>query len=188
MRVTESGDFLSVEQNGWFCFSPPPADVVRRVIEFYNTRLDHYFYTPDAAEIAAIEAGSVGPDWVRTGEGFYADVQPGCKFAVDTPVYRFAGIPGTGRSSHFFTRDCAECSLVDKSGKWSFEGLPFWAAPVSSDGGCAAAPASVALLRLWRPFGDSSHRFTTHPAIAAEMVAKGWVDEGPAMCLRGPAQ
>jgi hypothetical protein len=156
-------------------------------VEFYNARLDHYFYTADDGEIAAIAAGSVGADWTRTGSGFHVDVAPGCKFFSDSPVYRFAGVPGRGPSSHFFTLDRAECSVVDRSGQWSFEGLPFWAAPPAADGTCAA-PAFVPLLRVWRPFGESNHRFTTDPAIVTQMVARGWVAEGTAMCVRGSAQ
>jgi hypothetical protein len=41
----------------------------------------------------------------------------------------------------------------------------------------------VPLYRVWRPFGDSNHRFTTDRAVVATMVAQGWVDEGPAMCV-----
>ena len=42
------------------------------VVEMYNARLDHYFLTHDAQEIAAIEAGNAGPGWSRTGFGFKA--------------------------------------------------------------------------------------------------------------------
>jgi hypothetical protein len=185
-RLIETGDFAAVNRNGWACFSPPPADVVARVVEFYNARLDHYFYTADAGEIAAIEAGVAGPGWTRTGEGFYADVAPGCKFDPDSPVYRFAGIPGRGPSSHFFTRDRAECDVVNRTGQWSFEGLPFWAGEVHADGTCGDRRDQVALLRAWRPFGDSNHRFTTDPRIVAETVNRGWVAEGPVMCVRLP--
>ena len=42
---------------------------------------------------------------------------------------------------------------------------------------------NVPLYRVWRPFGDSNHRLTTDRAVVAQMVAQGWVDEGPAMCV-----
>jgi hypothetical protein len=184
-RVLQSGAFASAGQNQWICMSPPPMDRVAPVVEFYNTRLDHYFYTADAGEIGAIEAGRVGPEWMATGGRFFADVEPGCKFLPDRPVFRFTGVPGSGPSSHFFTIDRAECSVVRKTGQWSFEGLPFWAAPVAPDGTCSQTNL-VPLIRIWRPFGDSNHRFTTDPAIAAQMAAKGWTVEGPAMCVRRP--
>jgi hypothetical protein len=41
----------------------------------------------------------------------------------------------------------------------------------------------VPLYRLWRPFGDSNHRFTTERSVVSEMVARGWVEEGATMCV-----
>jgi hypothetical protein len=182
-RVRSTGDFAGVSLNGRVCFAPSPPDVVVPVVEFYNTRLDHYFYTPDAGEIAAIEAGRVGEGWVRTGLSFHADAAPGCPFQADTPVYRFAGVPGAGPSSHFFTRDRTDCHVVNASGQWAFEGLPFWAAPLAADGSCGRADR-VPLHRIWRPFGETNHRFTTDLSVVGQMVDQGWVAEGPAMCVR----
>jgi hypothetical protein len=181
----ETRDFTSLGPNGRGCFTTPPGDFEASFIEFYHSGLDHYFYTGDAGEIAAIDAGKVGP-WKRTGESFRAVVSPGCPFASgDTPVYRFFGTPGRGPNSHFFTRDRAECRAVDKSAQWDFEGLPMWASALKADSTCP--PARVPLYRIWRPFGDSNHRFTTSRAVVAQMVAKGWIDEGAAMCVRSPA-
>jgi hypothetical protein len=184
-QVRSTGDFPSVSPNGRVCFAPAPPDVVARVVEFYNGRLDHYFYTPDAGEIAAIDAGRVGAGWVRTGLSFHADVAPGCPFQPDTPVYRFAGVPGTGPSSHFFTRDRAECHSVKSGGQWTFEGLPFWAAPLAQDGSCARADM-LPLHRVWRPFGETNHRFTTDLSVVGQMVDQGWIAEGAAMCVSRP--
>jgi hypothetical protein len=116
-QVRAAHVFASVELNGRMCFTTPPPDRLAAVVDFYNTALDHYFYTADAGEIAAIESGAVGPGWTRTGETFDADVAPGCPSSIDTPVYRFAGTPGKGPSSHFFTRDRAECYVVKSSGQ-----------------------------------------------------------------------
>jgi hypothetical protein len=192
-RLLESGEFLSVSRNGHACFDPSPFDSVTTFVEYYHAGLDHYFYTADLIEIAAIDAGKVGP-WTRTGKSFQAVRYPGCiPTSSDTIVYRFSGIPGKGPSSHFFTRDRAECRVVDKSAQWLLEGVPFYAAPPNVDGTCPpstsvypAAPR-IALYRVWRPFGDSNHRFTTDHAIVAAMVAKGWVDEGIAMCVASPS-
>lgn len=157
------------------------------LVEFFNAQLDHYFYSGDAGEIAAIEAGKVGMGWARTGGGFTAYARPYC--LVDSKLsaaYRFHGIPGVGPNSHFFTRDRAECYAVDRSEKWSLEGVPFWVGAVNADGHCDSEPASnitfVPLYRAWRPFGDSNHRFSTDRAVIDAMVAKGWVDEGMVMC------
>ncbi len=40
------------------------------VIEFYNANLDNYFITADSNEAAAIDGGSAGPGWSRTGSTF----------------------------------------------------------------------------------------------------------------------
>jgi hypothetical protein len=184
-RLLESGEFVGVSRNGYACLSAPPPDAVVSFVEFYHAGLDHYFYTSDLVEIAAIEAGNVGP-WVRTGKAWNAVRHPGCvPSSVDTTVYRFSGIPGKGPSSHFFTRERAECYAVDKSGPWLLEGVPFYAAPADAAGSCPAE--RIPLYRAWRPFGDSNHRFTTDRAVVAEMAAKGWVDEGVAMCVRPPS-
>lgn len=183
IRLYETGDFTSLGPNGRGCFMPTAS--VAAFIEFYHAGLDHYFYTSDAGEIAAIDAGKVGP-WLRTGEGFRAVTAVECPGAFDeTPVYRFYGRPGAGPNSHFFTRDRAECRAVDKSSQWDFEGVTMWATTVKADGSCAQG--NVPLYRVWRPFGVSNHRFTTSRSLVAQMVAKGWVDEGAAMCVRPAA-
>jgi hypothetical protein len=97
-RVDATGDF-QVSRNGWVCFAPSPPDSVARVVEFYNADLDHYFYTADSGEIAAIDAGRVG-NWRKTGKSFAATVALGC-MGSQPAVYRFAGVPGKGPSSHF---------------------------------------------------------------------------------------
>jgi serine protease len=180
-RLMESGDFLGVSQNGYACLSAPPPDAIASFVEYYHPGLDHYFYTSDLIEIAAIDAGRVGA-WSRTGKTWSAVRHPGCvPTSANTTVYRFSGIPGRGPSSHFFTRDRNECQAVDKSAQWLLEGVPFYAAAANADGSCSAG--RVPLFRVWRPFGDSNHRFTTEKAIVAEMTAKGWIDEGVAMCV-----
>lgn len=166
------------------CFSAPPADQMAKFVEFYHPGLDHYFYTGDAGEIAAVDARAVGP-WVRTGKSFDAVTTIGCwQGRTERSVYRFYGTPGKGPDSHFFTRDRAECYAIDRSGQWSLEGVPFYANAVGPDGTCSGG-RGTALYRTWRPFGDSNHRFTTDRAVVDEMRGKGWIDEGTVMCLTG---
>lgn len=188
-RLAKAGVMATLSRNGRACLSPPPLDAIAQFVEFYHAGLDHYFYSGNVGEIVDIEAGKVGPGWARTGKSFRAVTEPGCHYSTtDTVVYRFFGIAGVGPNSHFFTRDRAECSTVDKSGQWSFEGLPFFATQPRGDGTCPApfAQTRVPLYRVWRPFGDSNHRFTTDVAVVAEMVGRGWVSEGPAMCVLPP--
>jgi hypothetical protein len=188
-RLVRSGAFASLARNGYACFATSPPDTIAKVEEFFHAGLGQYHYAGDAAEIAAIDAGRVGP-WTRTGQSFRVVAEPGCRpSAVDTVVYRFHGRPAAGIGAHFFTRDRAECHAVNASARWEFEGVAFRAAPLLPDGTCAApAPQSrVPLYRVWRPFGDSTHRLTTDRAVVAQMVAQGWVDEGAAMCVLPPS-
>jgi|MudIll2142460700_1097286.scaffolds.fasta_scaffold217827_2 hypothetical protein len=47
-----------------------------------------------------------------------------------------------------------------------------------------ADAGEIPLYRVWKPFGDSNHRFTSERAAVEEMTATGWVDEGIATCVR----
>jgi hypothetical protein len=180
MRAT--GEFRYAQANGYACFAPSPPDRFGDVVEFHHAVLDHYFYTSDASEIAGLDDGSGAKGWVRTGESFHALVQPGCVLErTEQAAYRFYGKPGVGPSSHFFTVDRAECKLVGDSGAWLYESAPFWASPIDGSGACLAG--GVPLYRVWKAFGDSNHRFTTSRAVVAHMLSRGWIDEGPAMCV-----
>lgn len=180
-RLQQTGEFDYVAPNNRNSCFIPPADTIAVFLEFYNSDLDHYFYSGNAQEIADIDAGKVGR-WVRTGKSFRAVTAIGCIAGrTEGWVYRFYGTPGKGPNSHFFTRDRAECYVVDKSGQWSLEGVPFYANTPSVNADCDGR--GLPLYRLWRPFGDSNHRFTTETSIIFEMVQKGWVNEGLAMCL-----
>ena len=182
--LQDTGEFDHAGRNGMFCFATSPGNFVGDFVEFYNTPLDHYFYTAAASEIAAIEAGQVGPGWARTGQSFRGVVVPGCP--MDWSVaYRFTGRPNVGPSTHVFTIDRRECRKLADDGLWLFEGVPLFATPVPRDGVCQGT-TDVPLHRLWKPFGVSNHRFTTDPAIVAATVARGWVHEGPVMCVPRP--
>ena len=181
-RLRQTGEFAYLATSDRnTCFSTPPSDTPATFIEFYNPELDHYFYSGNASEIVDIDAGKVG-HWIRTGENFVALEMLGCFYGrSESVVYRFYGIPGRGPNSHFLTTDRAECYAVEKSGQWSLEGVPFYANTPASDGTCAGRGSP--LYRVWRPFGDSNHRFTTKLSIVDAMKAQGWVVEGLAMCL-----
>lgn len=181
-RVRAQPEIASAYPNGRACLAAPPPDALANVVEFHHAELDQYFYSADAGEIAAVDAGRVGAGWVRTGQTFRVDIQPGCPFTSDTPVYRFAAAPGGATGAHVFTRDRAECHVVNASRQWDFEGVPFWASVAGSDGRCPVD--RVPLTRIWRPFGASTHRYTTNPEVANAMTVLGWIVEGTTMCVR----
>ena len=159
--------------------------VTATVIEFYNTNLDNYFITSNGAEAAAIDGGSAGPGWGRTGNLFNFNA------GGDTPVCRFYGGIAPGPNSHFYTVSTAECNALKalqattpaSQPRWNFEGLDFVSA-VPANGACPAGKTPV-----YRAYNngltrrvDSNHRITTNQAGIAAVVARGWVNEGVVMC------
>lgn len=168
-------------------FPPKPAS---RVIEFYNSTLDHYFITADANEAAAIDKGSAGPGWIRTGFTFVAD--------GDTPVCRFYGSQSPGPNSHFYTADANECSRLKEiqahtpatERRWNFEGLDFNVTlPVTNQFGhtfCREFSIYRAYNNGFARGIDSNHRYTDSPTEIERMKQRGWIDEGVVMCYPVP--
>jgi len=182
--LERTGELERVHPNHLLCFATPPGDRSGRVIEYYHAGFDTYFYTVDADEAALLDAGEAIKGWTRTGLGFDVLVMPGCPIGrKEQAAYRFWGKPGVGPSSHVFTVQRDECRIVHKSGAWLYESSPFWATPPNSRGACTDA-TELALHRLWRPWGESNHRFTTDGAVVEQMQAKGWIHEGVRMCVR----
>ena len=153
------------------------------VLEFYNTNLDHFFITADASEAAAIDNGSAGPGWSRTGYNF--------KSGGNTAVCRFYGSQSPGPNSHFYTVDASECAYLkqlqastpDTEKRWNFESLDFDSTP-PLNGACPGGTQPV-----YRAYNngftrdiDSSHRITGSLTALQEVVTRGWRDEGMVMC------
>jgi hypothetical protein len=153
------------------------------VVEFYNTILDNFFITANAAEQAAIQGGSAGPGWIVTGNAFSA--------GGPSLVCRFYGSITPGPNSHFYTIDPAECQeLKDLQAstpatlkRWNFESNDF-ASAKTVGGGCPAGT-----LPVYRAYNDgfsrgidSNHRITASQADYLLQVAHGWQAEGVVMC------
>ena len=168
----------------------PGAPVIARdlvVTEFHNAVLDTYFITSDPLEIAAVDSGSAGPGWSRTGGSF--------KSGGDTDVCRFYGSVAPGPNSHFYAADGPECAglfaqqfaagdprrATQKS--WSFEVFDFTTTrPVN--GACPAmtTPVYRAYNNGYARGIDSNHRITTDRAAIDQDEARGWIGEGVVMC------
>ncbi|MES2934805.1 MAG: trypsin-like peptidase domain-containing protein [Pseudomonadota bacterium] len=153
------------------------------VVEFYNSNLDHYFITADAAEATQIDQGSAGPGWSRTGQSF--------KSGGSAPVCRFYGSMSPGPNSHFYTVNTDECSgLKDLQAstpasqkRWNFESLDFYASPPANKT-CLSG-----LVPVYRAYNngfalgkDSNHRIARDIGAINQVVARGWIDEGIVMC------
>ncbi len=173
--------------------SVPAAPIT--VVEFYNAALDHYFMSPLAPDIDALDSGRT-KGWTRTGLNFKGFPSQASGGADVNPVCRFY-IPPQHGSSHFFSASPSECNdaLIATATNPSFSGYIYEtpaafyiALPDTTTGACPAG--TVPVYRLWNQRFDSNHRFTTDAAVKAQMVAKGYVAEGygpekVAMCTVG---
>ncbi|MCE9551643.1 MAG: YncE family protein [Betaproteobacteria bacterium] len=153
------------------------------VVEFYNTNLDNYFLTANASEASAIDGGSAGPGWIRTGNTF--------KSGGSTAVCRFYGSQSPGPNSHFYTLLGAECDNLKQlqattpvtEKRWNFESLDFLST-VPINGTCASG-----LLPVYRAYNngfargvDSNHRISASQAAIQEVINRSWINEGVVMC------
>lgn len=161
-----------------------------QILEYLNTDLNHYFVAiPE--EAAAIDRGSAGPGWIRTGQGFV--VREPRSSPITQSVARFYGSVSPGPNSHFFTIDGNEKRAIEQitattptdQPRWNNEGISFSAFPVGSRGNCADNQVPV-----WRAFNggpahgvESNHRFSTDKSVIDGMVSQGWIGEGIAFCV-----
>jgi hypothetical protein len=180
-RAAATGLFSNVGMvRGGSCgFATPFGDTVTSVIEYQRADGEAFFCTTTPVEIAALDSGTA---WRRTGIGFKAITNTCGDRQELLHAYRFIGRPGVGPDSHAFTIDQEECYGVTQSNGWIFEGVAFKAERPLREGTCAIA-AHVPLYRVWRPFGQSRHRFTTDRGVVGQQVAEGWIDEGSVMCV-----
>ena len=167
------------------------ADTTAAVVEFYNTQLNHYFITADAAEQAAVDAGAAGPGWSRTGLGFRAYTpalgiplgqSPVCRFYGSTVINPATGLR-RGPNSHFYTAQAAECAAVLNDPGWVLEGLAFYTRLPEADGLCAAG--TIPVFRTYNnraQFNDSNHRYMIDFATYQFMQSLGWGPEGIVFC------
>lgn len=167
--------------NGVACFLPPPLSL-REVHEFHNAITNHYFLSSSAEETLAIEGGSAGPGWQKTGVVLKVDPLDMGDCRSRSRVYRFYT---PGANSHFFTSEPQECGGLRKSGTgWFMEGVAFAAARPSA-GQCPSwSPTPVYRLynNRWM-HDDSNHRFVVDPGIRREMRERGWIEEGVVFCI-----
>ena len=196
MNIVQESNVLN---NRYAVTFAPSAPTLQAVVEYLNTANfpnspgGHFFYSSDAAEQAAVDAGSAGA-FFRTGRAF--------RTGGISPVCRFYGSMTPGPNSHFFTVDIDECNALKTAQvtptpatvqQWNYEGLSYSTTPtsVAVNGVRSCPPNTQPLYRVYNnaypvsgpknPW-DSNHRFTPLLSDIAEMVSSGWRDEGIVFC------
>ena len=174
---------LAIASAAAFALAAFPARA-NTVVEYYHPALDHYFITPLANEIDALDSGRIA-GWGRTGLVFDAFASPASAGGnAVSPVCRFY-IPPVHGDSHFLSASPAECATVrakiptdpDFSGYMEETSAEFYIAlPDISTGACPAGTGPV--YRLWNQRADSNHRYTADRATRDAMVARGYAAEG----------
>ena len=141
---------------------------------------DRYWLTGDTAE--ALSQDYRANEAVRTGQRF------GLWSRLDAPqaaraMCRFQGRPSHGQSSRFLAVDGFECDVVKGIPQFVLEGEgEYFAVPPSESGACAAG--LVPVRRFNNLQANVNHRYVADPAVAEQMRAAGWYDEGVRMCAR----
>ena len=168
------------------------------VVEFYNPALDHYFISPLAPDIDALDRGVFG-GWARTGFTFNAFPSQASGGPGVNPACRFF-IPPEHGNSHFFSASLADCTFIlgQIGTNPSFSGYiyetpnAFYIALANTTTGACPA-GTIPVYRLWNQRFDSNHRFTIDPVIKDQMIARGYAVEGYGapnvnMCASGAGQ
>jgi photosystem II stability/assembly factor-like uncharacterized protein len=154
--------------------TPPSAGAVA-VIEYFNALFDDYFITASPDEISKLDNGAF-PGWARTGLQFnaYATLE-----VPAVSVCRFLSTGFAPKSTHFYTPFASECSTLRLDSNWELESASAFAIALpDADGVCAAGLIPVYRLYNLNQGGVPNHRYTTDPAVRAQMMAQGWVAEG----------
>lgn len=159
-----------------------------RVTELYNRRFNHYFITAEPAEVEQILSDPVlSQEWSTTGASFSA-WRAGFSGAAAVCRFRGSSIALNTNSSHFYTRQPAECAglIAGTPPGWTHEREAFAvAAPTGS--GCATGTQPVYRSYNRRIAAEShNHRYTTSAEVHQQMLSRGHADEGVAFCVPLP--
>ena len=151
-----------------------PPVVKLSAVEFHHAEFDHYFLSANPGDIAALDGGMF-PGWLRTGESFNAHSGP----ALDnSSVCRFFTTSFGAKSSHFYTQDAGECSILKQNPNWQLEGIVMNIPVPDKAGNCAAGTQPVYRFYNDGQGGAPNHRYTTSASIRAQMLSRGWIAEG----------
>jgi hypothetical protein len=152
------------------------------IIVEYQYESDRYWLTSLGGEAVFMDYRQEPPSNARrTG------LRWGAWLAGDAPAgavgsCRFWPKPISGLRTRVLVLQGPECEYLRANNDWILEGEnEFYAVP-PSNGACRLGLVPVHRLPNMKP--DLNFRWATDPAIIAQMVAQGWVDEGPKFCGR----
>jgi serine protease len=154
-----------------------PAGTVP-VIEYYRADKDHYFMAADPGEIAFVDAVLTNT-FQRTGELFYAWVDPVLAPLTAVPVCRFYGSPAALIDAHYYTANAADCQFIITRwpGIWSLEQpAAFYVLLPDAAGGCPASTLPV--YRFFNNRQDANQRHTIDLSVRQAMINRAWVPQG----------
>ncbi|MCC7038860.1 MAG: hypothetical protein IT516_00970 [Burkholderiales bacterium] len=163
----------------------PGPDGALRMVEYYRSGTQQFFWGTDVAERASIDAQAKAGGWTRSGKAFVAWIDAAARPEGSVPVCRFYGVAGSGPTSHLFTADAAECGALMADSKWAYEGIAFYAMP-SADGNCSDDMVPVVrLAKSGSTVSAARYRFVADAVRAQTMVTfDGWKAEGTAFCVK----
>lgn len=147
------------------------------VIEYYRADKDHYFMTASADEQAFVD-NNLGGTFQRTGELFYAWLDPALAPPDAVPVCRFYS-PLPLIDSHFYTAFADECNFVISHwpNVWLLESrAAFYVLPADAAGNCGAGTLPV--YRFFDNRNDANHRHTIDLSVRRAMLNRKWAPEG----------
>jgi serine protease AprX len=153
------------------------------VVEYFIIPANKYFISGRSLEIAALDGAPTV--FRRTGARFTAFAAAGAPAGTESICRFFLPTAKGGPNSHFYGRP-ADCELIrgTKNPVFDYEGEDF-AVQIPVAGVCPASAPNV----VYRAFNnraaqnDGNHRYTNTLARYNEMIAKGFVGEGPVFCV-----
>ena len=181
--LTQSGNMVSNAPTNFAGATASVPALPVTAVEYYRQAADHYFISALQPDIDALDSGRIS-GWARTAQGFKVYPSQASGGPGVNPVCRFY-IPVEHGDSHFFSASPAECASIQQKATsdpnysgyvYESPNVFYVALPNTTTGDCPAN--TVPVYRLWNQRADSNHRYTTDPAVKAQMLAKGYVAEG----------
>lgn len=161
-----------------------------RVTELYNRRFNHYFITAEPAEVEQLLGDPVLSQELSTTGARFSAWRAGFPGAAGVCRFRGSSIALNTNSSHFYTRQPAECAGLTAGTPpgWIYERDAF-AVAVPTSGECASGTQPVYRSYNRRIAAEShNHRYTTSAEVHQQMLSRGHADEGVAFCVPLPVE